>query len=152
MRAGRLVAMAAVALAPGGAGPAAAQAATGDSALGRAYDRTLKEARYIDLTHDIAPTIPVWRGFGPSKFSQTVDPATGQPYTYDKSGFVATAYQLSTDQLGTQLDPPAHWAPEYPTIDELPATYAVRPLVVVNVAPKVRRDPKYFATVADIRA
>ena len=25
-------------------------------------------------------------------------------------------YTLSTDQLGTQLDPPAHWAPEYPTV------------------------------------
>jgi hypothetical protein len=30
---------------------------------------------------------------------------------------------LRPDQYGTQLDPPAHWAPEYPGIDELPATY-----------------------------
>ncbi|WP_375390348.1 GNAT family N-acetyltransferase, partial [uncultured Amnibacterium sp.] len=40
---------------------------------------------------------------------------------YAKHGFEATEYTLRTDQLGTQLDPPAHWAPEYPGIDELPA-------------------------------
>jgi kynurenine formamidase len=42
-------------------------------------------------------------------------------------GFEATEYTLRTDQLGTQLDPPAHWAPEYPTIDELPASYVTLP-------------------------
>lgn len=149
MRSTRLAAVAAVAIAA--AAPAAAQAKAGDSALWRAYDQTISKARYIDLTHDITPGIPVWKGFGPSKFSETVNPDTGQPYSYAKDGFVATAYQLSTDQLGTQLDPPAHWAPEYPSIDELPPTYAVRRLVVINVAAKVRKDPKDFATVADIR-
>ncbi len=37
---------------------------------------------------------------------------TGDVFTYDKHGFEATNYVLTTDQLGTQLDPPAHWAPE----------------------------------------
>ena len=49
-----------------------------------------------------------------------MDPATGQPYTYANDGFEATSYTLATDQFGTQLDPPAHWAPEYAAIDELP--------------------------------
>ena len=40
--------------------------------------------------------------------------AKGDTFTYEKHGFEATAYLLTTDQLGTQLDPPAHWAPEYP--------------------------------------
>jgi len=48
---------------------------------------------------------------------------------------------LTTDQLGTQLDPPAHWAPEFPSIDELPATYAVRPLVVISIVEQVKKDP-----------
>ncbi|MEO6714499.1 MAG: hypothetical protein ABIM89_13845, partial [Mycobacteriales bacterium] len=64
--------------------------------------------------------IPVWPGFGPATFGPTVNPATGKPYTWAADGFEATAYRLSTDQYGTQLDPPAHWAPEYPAIDELP--------------------------------
>jgi kynurenine formamidase len=73
-----------------------------------------------------------------------------QPYTYTKDGFEATAYRLSTDQFGTQLDPPAHWAPSYPAVDELPPTYAVRPLVVISIVPQVKQDPKYALQVSDI--
>jgi kynurenine formamidase len=120
--------------------------------LWRVYDDVLSRARYIDLTHDITPNMPVWKGFGPAAFAASVDPATGMPYTYAHDGFEATAYQLSTDQFGTQLDPPAHWAPEYPAIDELPATYAVRPLVVISIAGQVRRRPGYALRVSDIRA
>ena len=73
------------------------------------YEQSLKNAKYVDLTHRITPHIPVWHGFGPSRFMPTVDPATKRPYTYKKDGFEATHYNLSTDQFGTQLDPPAHW-------------------------------------------
>jgi kynurenine formamidase len=130
--------------------PAGAQAA--DRGLWKVYDQTLSRARHIDLTHRITPDIPVWKGFGSSRFDPTVNPDTGQPYTYDKDGFEATSYTLATDQLGTQLDPPAHWDPNYPAIDELPPTYAVRPLVVINTAPQVRRDPKYFLHTAGVKA
>jgi hypothetical protein len=116
--------------------------------LWETYTQVLKKARYIDLTHTITPNQPVWKGFGPAKFSQTVDPATGQPYTYEKSGFEATRYELATDQFGTQLDPPAHWAPEYPAIDELPATYAVRPLVVISIVAQVEKKGDYHLQVA----
>jgi kynurenine formamidase len=116
------------------------------------YDRGLAGAKYIDLTHTLTPDIPVWHGFGPSTFGPALNPETGAPYTYAHDGFEATRYALSTDQLGTQLDPPAHWAPEYPAIDELPPTYALRPLVVVSIVPQVERDPGYALTVADIEA
>lgn len=33
----------------------------------------------------------------------------GDEFSYGKQGFIATAYVLTTDQVGTQLDPPAHW-------------------------------------------
>ena len=131
---------------------AAPPVASAKSDLWKAYDRTLSKARYIDLTHTLTPDQPVWSGFGPATFRPAVDPATGMPYTYAESGFEATAYTIATDQFGTQLDPPAHWAPEQAAIDELPASYSVRPLVVINVARKVRQDPQYFASVADVRA
>jgi kynurenine formamidase len=130
----------------------AAEAKTTANGLWQVYDQQLRGARYIDLTHEITPGIPVWKGFGPGKFSATVDPKTGKPYTYAKDGFEATAYRLATDQFGTQLDPPAHWAPEYPGIDELPATYAVRPLVVISIVSQVAGDPKYALQVSDILA
>ena len=79
-------------------------------------------------------------------------PGDGAAVHVRRDGFEATHYDLSTDQFGTQLDPPAHWAPEYPSIDELPATYAVRPLVVISIVDQVRRDPAYALQVADIRA
>jgi kynurenine formamidase len=91
-------------------------------------------------------------GFGPSKFAPTVDPATNRPYTYEKDGFEATHYDLSTDQLGTQLDPPAHWNPYFPAIDELPATYTIRPLVVIPIQDKAAKDPGYQMTLDDIHA
>jgi kynurenine formamidase len=151
MRSWRLTAVAAVAIAAVAVAPGAAEA-KGGKGLWKVYDRTLSKARYIDLTHAITPGIPVWKGFGPATFSPAVDPSTGEAYTYAKSGFEATSYLLSTDQFGTQLDPPAHWAPEYPSIDELPPTYAVRPLVVISIVPQVVRDPKYALQVADVRA
>ena len=120
--------------------------------LWQVYDQSLKGAKYVDLTHTLTPSIPVWAGFGPATFGPTINPETGQPYRYDPDGFEATAYQLTTDQYGTQLDPPAHWAPEYPAIDELPATYAVRPLVVISIVDQVAQDPGYHLQVSDIEA
>ena len=130
------------------AGPASADRGGG---LWGLYDKGLRSAKYIDLTHTITPTIPVWSGFGPSVFSPSLNPATGAPYTYSTDGFEATSYRLSTDQLGTQLDPPAHWAPEFAALDELPATFAVRPLVVISIVRQVARDPNYHLQVKDIR-
>jgi kynurenine formamidase len=116
------------------------------------YEQSLKGARYIDLTHTITPAIPVWHGFGPATFGPTVNPADGKPYTYAKDGFEATAYRLTTDQYGTQLDPPAHWAPEFPAIDELPPTFAVRPLVVISIVDSLARHAGYHLQVADIES
>ena len=127
-------------------------ARTASPGLWQLYDSSLRGARYIDLTHSITPNMPVWKGFGPAKFGASVDPKTGKPYTYAKDGFEATAYRIATDQFGTQLDPPAHWAPEYAGIDELPASYAVRPLVVISIVPQVKDDPKYALQVSDILA
>jgi kynurenine formamidase len=130
--------------------PGSALAAKG-TGLWKVYNQTLSKARYIDLTHDITPNMPVWKGFGPATFKPSVDPTTGTAYTYAKDGFEATAYEIATDQFGTQLDPPAHWAPEYPAIDELPPTFAVRPLVVISIVPQVRKDFNYSLKVSDIR-
>jgi kynurenine formamidase len=120
--------------------------------LWRLYDETLAHAKYVDMTHAITPHIPVWAGFGPARFGPALDPKTGKAYTYEKDGFEATRYELATDQLGTQLDPPAHWDPDYPAIDELPPTFAVRPLVVIPIFEQVKRDPGYHLQVADVLA
>ncbi|WP_108660205.1 cyclase family protein [Acuticoccus kandeliae] len=133
--------------------------AADDKSLWSVYDEALKGAKYVDLTHTITPTIPVWAGFAPSTFGPAragVDiegyVKKGDIYTYETHGFEATEYTLRTDQLGTQLDPPAHWAPEYAAIDELPPTYAIRPLVVISIVEQLKSNPNYALSVADIEA
>src|SRR3954453_11946136 len=150
--------LAAAALAVGGDAAGASRQPERATAKGNAkvdlwktYTSVLKRARYVDLTHTITPNMPVWKGFGPATFGPSINPDTGQPYTYAHDGFEATKYTIATDQFGTQLDPPAHWAPEYPGIDELPATFAVRPLVVISIVPQVKKNPTYALKVADIQ-
>jgi kynurenine formamidase len=130
-----------------------------DTPLWTFYANTLRQAKYIDLTHAFAPNIPVWPGFAHAAFKPAVAGEAiagyvekGEEFTYARQGFVATAYDLPTDQYGTQLDPPAHWDQFGATISDLPATYALRPLVVVDVHDKVAADPGYHATVEDIEA
>ena len=124
----------------------------GAARCGSSMTSHLAHAKYIDLTHTITPAIPVWHGFGPSKFAPTLNPETGKPYTYKDDGFEATHYDLSTDQLGTQLDPPAHWAPEYPAIDELPADLYVAPARRHLDRRSGAKDPGYALQVSDIHA
>src|SRR5262249_8925223 len=97
--------------------PAHAQKGNAAPALWRVYHDALEGAKCVDLTHPITPSIPVWPGFEHPTFGPSVDPKTKRPYTWAKDGFEATRYVLPTDQLGTQLDPPAHWNPDYPSID-----------------------------------
>lgn len=130
-----------------------------DTSLWTLYERSLKSAKYIDLTHAFEPEQAVWPGFDNAVFKPAVASADipgfvakGEEYSYEKHGVVATAYQLPTDQYGTQLDPPAHWNPLGATISDLPATYALRPLVVIDVSQKVAADPGYHLQVSDIEA
>jgi kynurenine formamidase len=123
------------------------------------YNKFLKDAKYVDLTHAFEPVQPVWPGFGNAKFKPAVAGQriegyveVGEEFTYEKHGFVATAYELPTDQYGTQLDPPAHWDKLGATISDIPATYAIRPLVVINIADKVAKDQGYHLQIDDVKA
>ena len=62
------------------------------SSLWDVYTQHLKGAKYVDLTHTITPSIPVWAGFASPKFARTVNPKTGKPYEYKTDNFEASAY------------------------------------------------------------
>jgi kynurenine formamidase len=133
-------------------------AAPEDPPLWRLYENTFKSAKYIDLTHAFEPVQPVWPGFGPAVFKAAVAGRTipgyvvkGEEFTYKKHGFIATAYDLTTDQYGTQLDPPAHWDQYGATISDLPASFTLRPLVVIDVHAQTAKNPGYDATVDDVK-
>jgi hypothetical protein len=102
--------------------------------LWQLYESTFKSTKYIDLTHAFEPVQPVWPGFGAAAFKPAIagrdlgDYAkAGDEFTYEKHGFIATAYELTTDQYGTQLDPPAHWDEFGATISDIPASFTLRP-------------------------
>jgi len=70
--------VAAAALAVGAYGVGVSQNAAPASAekgsqvnLWQTYQDVLTKARYISLSHVLTPTQPVWKGFGPSKFTPT---------------------------------------------------------------------------------
>src|SRR5580698_11544809 len=122
------------------------------------YNSTLKNAKYIDLTHAIAPGGPIGEGFADFKVGPTLAGVAipgfigkGEPFSYEKQGVAITAYELPMDHIGTQFGPPAHLNEHGATISDIPPTVVLRPLVVVNVAPKVAKDAGYQATVDDVK-
>jgi kynurenine formamidase len=133
--------------------------ASDDLVLWKTYDQAVKPAKYIDLTHAFEPHMAVWPGFGNAVFKAASAAGDvpgmakkGEAFTYEKHGFVASAYVLPTDQYGTQLDPPSHWNQYGSTISDLPPTFSVRPLVVINIAPQVIKDPGYHLQISDVEA
>lgn len=123
------------------------------------YAMQIATAKHIDLTHPFSPKTPVWPGFGPSAFKagtggKSMDGFVkeGDEYTYEVHGFQTSAYDLVTDQLGTQLDPPAHWNEFGATISDLPATFALRPLVNIDIHEKVSSNSSYHGGMADAHA
>jgi kynurenine formamidase len=123
------------------------------------FESALRGARYIDLTHALAPGGPIGEGFvdfkvGAARAGVSIPGLIrkGQAFSYAGQGVAITAYDLPMDHIGTQFGPPAHLNEHGATISDIPPTVALRPLAVVNVAPKVAVDPGYQATVADIKA
>ena len=117
----------------------------------------VQTAKYIDLTHTVRPGMPLWGAFKQPKFGAAVAASpmdgfieSGQEFTYANHGFVAGSYSVATDQIGTQLDAPAHWNEWGSTLSDLPATVALRPLIVIDITAKVAKDAGYHATVEDI--
>jgi hypothetical protein len=138
--------------------PAAASAKAKRAAgLWGVWDQAFARARFVSLSHVLEPDSPVWKGFPPTtRFAQGTgrldETAPYAPFTFEKTGLETTAYTFATDQFGTQLDPPAHWHPCFPSIDELPPTLALRKLAVISIAEQVKTDVNHQLTVADVRA
>jgi kynurenine formamidase len=127
--------------------PVAAQSQTD---LERA-SRTIASKTFVDLTHSFGPNTPVWSGFGQAKFSSAVDPTTHEPYTIPKDGFRTTYYEM-VGQYGTHVDPPAHFAENGITMDQIPLKDMILPLIVLDDTPYLAKDPNHAFSVDDLKA
>jgi kynurenine formamidase len=65
---------------------------------------------------------------------------------------LVTGVPLPSDQVGTQLDPPAHWNELGATISDVPPTVALRPLVVIDLSEATAADQAHQASRADVEA
>jgi kynurenine formamidase len=125
-------------------------AAPAESQLDRAY-KIITGKRFVDLTHSFSPDTPVWSGFGQAKMTPAADPKTHEPYTIAKEGFRATLYEM-VGQYGTHVDPPAHFAENGITMDQIPLKQMILRLVVLDATPLIARDPAHAFSLADLRA
>ena len=78
------------------------------------------------------------------------DPSTREPYTIGKDGFRATYYEM-VGQYGTHVDPPAHFAENGATMDQIPLKQMILPLIVFDATPLLTTDPNHAFSVDDIR-
>jgi kynurenine formamidase len=131
-------------------GSAVLQSARADTPLDRAY-RIITSRKFVDLTHSFGPETPVWSGFGQAKMAPATDPKTRVPYTIPKDGFRATYYEM-VGQYGTHIDPPAHFAPDGITLDQIPLKQMILPLIVLDDTPYLAKDPNHAFSVVDLRA
>ena len=118
------------------------------SDLDRAY-RIIAGKKFVDLTHSFAPDTPVWSGFGQAKMTPAADPKTREPYAIPKDGFRTTSYEM-VGQYGTHVDPPAHFAPNGITMDNIPLKQMILPLVVLDVTPYLGKDQNHAFAVRDL--
>jgi len=127
---------------------ATASHAAGD--LDRAY-RIIAGKELVDLTHSFAPTTPVWSGFGQAEFTPAFDPNTKRPYTIKQDGFRTTYYNM-VGQYGTHVDPPAHFAADGITMDNIPLKQMILRLIVLDNTRYQGKDENHVFSVADLKA
>jgi kynurenine formamidase len=108
-----------------------------------AVSEMLHAKKWVDLTHPFDGAIPHWKGF---------DPMTRKViYDYDKDGFRAELF-CHVGQWGTHIDPPAHFHRGTRTVDGIPVTQMLLPLVVIDVHRQAAENPDFVLTLKHVRA
>ncbi len=103
----------------------------------------LATKRFVDLTHTFGPTTPHWKGFGEEEVKTL--------YTIKKDGFKVQQF-THVGQWGTHIDPPAHFHEGLRTVDQIPVTEMLMPLVVLDVHEKAAKNADYILSLDDVKA
>ncbi|GEK35146.1 cyclase family protein [Kurthia sibirica] len=102
--------------------------------------QTIKDKKWIDLTHIFGATSPHFNAF-PSLEKTLL-------FTHD-DGFLAQNFSFA-GQYGTHLDAPVHFVRNTRHVEDLKLKELVLPLVVVNIVDQVEEDDEYTITLDDI--
>lgn len=97
----------------------------------------------VDLTHTLNASTPT--------YEETKEPVyqAKTVATLDKDHYFAREICLP-EHFGTHLDAPAHFAKGLWTVDQIPPERLLAHLVVIDVTNKVKSDPDYRVSAADI--
>lgn len=94
----------------------------------------------VDLTHTMHPDMPYWPGGVPFKMERLVD--------YDH-GYRFHRFEMG-ENTGTHVDAPSHFIEGKRSIDKLTVDELVVPLAILDVKAKVKENPDYQVSGADI--
>ena len=99
----------------------------------------------VDLTHLLSEKSPNWEGTEKSPFEAK------QLGSIAKDGYFSRYLSLP-EHFSTHIDAPAHFAAGAWTVDQIPASHLVAPLVVLDVRTQVAKDVDYRVTPGDVAA
>lgn len=128
-----------------GCGPAATSGTTSpsmDSDPGQASAGPLDPSKVVDLTHPMHPDMPFWPGGVPFRMDRLVD--------YDQ-GYQLHKFEMG-ENTGTHVDAPSHFVQGNRSIDQLPISDLIVPIVVIDVVQKVSANPDFQLSAADVTA
>ena len=99
----------------------------------------------VDLTHLLSEKSPNWEGTEKSPFE-------AKPLgNIQKDGYFSRYLSLP-EHFSTHIDAPAHFAAGAWTVDQIPASHLVAPLVVIDVRAQVAKNVDYRVTQDDVAA
>jgi len=99
----------------------------------------------LDLTHTISEKSPNWEGSAKSPYSAS------NLSQIEKDGYFTRNISLP-EHFSTHIDAPAHFVRGAWTVDQIPPTRLIGPLVVLDVTAKVKQSPDYRVSAEDIAA
>jgi len=108
------------------------------------YRSRLSAATFTDLTHGFRPGQPHFPAFPDEQRSALLDYSKGDAFQVHHYAFVG--------QWGTHVDPPVHFIDGGRSIDQLPVSEMLLPLVILDISDRVAADPDATPTLDDISA
>ncbi len=96
--------------------------------------------RIVDLTHTMSEDMPFWPGGVPFKMERLADYSDG--YRLHKFTF--------GENTGTHIDAPSHFIEGNNSIDSLPLSSLVAPIVCIDIREKATKNADYELTVEDV--
>ena len=104
--------------------------------------RQIRSSRLVDLTHSFVEGMPYWPGRLQEPFRHTIEEVRPRVW--------GGCFNMS-EHLGTHVDAPRHFVANGRSTDQLRPEEMISWGVVIDVSDKVRQDPDYSLTIADVR-